>query len=202
MSFVDIIAIVSFVAIGYLCGSLPSGLMVSRYLGLPDPRQSGSGNIGATNMLRTSGKRAAVITLAFDALKGMIPALLAVLFDFHGPLTYFAGVAAVLGHMFPVWLSFKGGKGVATSFGVLLIWNPLVAVMTLFCWVIVAFLSRISALAAVVAVSHAPLYALVWGDSRLALFCLIVGGGIMLKHHSNIRRLLNGEENVFRSEVP
>lgn len=184
--------IVSLLA-GYLCGTIPFGLLFSRWAGLGDIRTIGSGNIGATNVLRTGNRKVAALTLLCDALKGTLPAL--VLGWLYGPQgAVLGGLAAFFGHLFPLWLGFKGGKGVATSIGVLfgLYW-PL-GVIFIAVWGVVAALSRISSLSALTASVVSPLAAWFLGRSDLVLPAAIMGCAVLLTHRANIRRLLNGDE--------
>jgi len=180
---------------GYLIGSIPFGVLVTRFAGEGDIRQVGSGNIGATNVLRTGRKDLAAITLVGDAGKGAV-AVIAAQLMFHNPaITAAAGAAAFLGHLFPVWLKFQGGKGVATFFGIMLAAAWPAGLLAAATWIAIAFLFRISSLAALVAASLAPVFVLVTDQPRpfsfLALFMAVL---IFLRHHENIRRLLKGEE--------
>ena len=191
-------------AAGYLCGAVPFGLLLTRAAGLGDIRAIGSGNIGATNVLRTGNKRLAALTLLLDGVKGTLAVLLAL--RFAGPdAALMAGYGAVIGHLFPVWLGFKGGKGVATGLGVLFGLDWRIAAAACAVWLAVAFLARRSSLAALAAFAAAPLLALylplLWapgsealGDRQLALFATILAVAIFAKHHANIRRLLAGTE--------
>ena len=183
--------------LGYLLGSIPFGLILTKLGGTQDLRSIGSGNIGATNVLRTGDTWLAVATLFCDIAKGFVPALIAQRFGAE-----FAGVAAigaVLGHIFPVWLDFKGGKGVATAFGALIAYAWPVAAAAVVTWLIVALVSRYSSLAAVIATALAPLYAWYFDPSRgavlvvLAIALIVVG-----RHSSNIARLLRGEESKIQ----
>jgi len=179
-------------ALCYLIGSIPFGLLLTRLAGLGDIRKIGSGNIGATNVLRTGNKRLAAATLALDAAKGAAGALAGGLFAPEGALI--GAVAAVVGHMFPVWLVFRGGKGVATGFGALtaLAWpSGLVAVAV---WLAVALTFRMSSLAALVTTLVAPLHVWYFTDLWTAIAVAIVCALIWIRHHQNIGRLLKGEE--------
>ncbi len=182
------------VLIGYVCGSIPFGLLLTRAAGLGDVRSIGSGNIGATNVLRTGNKRIAALTLFLDGLKGAVPVLL---------LTYYgspqagmiAGLAAMAGHIFPVWLDFKGGKGVATSLGVLfgLFW-PL-GLIFIALWLALAFAFRMSSLAGLVTSALTPLWAYLLGcTTELILSTVIIAVVIWIMHRANIARLMKGEE--------
>lgn len=198
LSFVQIaVALVG----GYLLGSIPFGVIATRLGGAQDVRSIGSGNIGATNVLRTGRKDLALITLLGDGGKGAVAVLLAWLATRNSPLsvqsslTALAGGAAFLGHLFPVWLGFKGGKGVATFFGTLLAAAWPVGLLAGATWLVMAFLLRISSLAALVAAALAPVYVFLVGRpipiAYLALFMAIL---IYVRHAPNIRRLLHGEE--------
>jgi glycerol-3-phosphate acyltransferase PlsY len=186
---------ISFIAviIGYVCGSIPFGLLLTKAAGLGDVRSIGSGNIGATNVLRTGNKKIAVLTLFLDGLKGAVPVLL--LTHFGGPQAgMIAGLAAMAGHIFPVWLGFKGGKGVATSLGVLfgLYW-PL-GLIFIGVWLVLAFVFRISSLAGLATSALSPLWAYFLGHSELVLPTVLIAIVIWVMHRANIGRLLKGEE--------
>lgn len=178
---------------GYLIGSIPFGLVVVRLGGLGDIRKIGSGNIGATNVLRSGRKDLAAATLLLDGGKGAAAVLLAGLW---GPdMQLAAGLGAVLGHMFPVWLCFKGGKAVATTLGVLLGLAWPVGVAACATWLAVAALFRISSLAGLLSLAAAPLYAwLLMRDLQLAQLATLLAVLVWARHHANIRRLLKGEE--------
>ncbi|MCU0830309.1 MAG: glycerol-3-phosphate 1-O-acyltransferase PlsY [Rhizobiaceae bacterium] len=180
--------------LGYLAGSIPFGLILTRMAGTEDLRSIGSGNIGATNVLRTGRKGLAAATLLLDALKGTA----AVLFARH----YFgveaaaaAGLGAFLGHLYPVWLGFKGGKGVATYLGVILALAPVAFLVFAVCWLAAAFLTRYSSLAALVGAVAAPLSVLAAGDMTLAAFLGILTLLVFWKHRPNIQRLMAGTES-------
>ena len=185
---------------GYLIGSLSFAVIVSRAMGLSDPRSYGSGNPGATNVLRSGNKAAAILTLVFDALKGYVPVVLTLQF---GPAwglgegtAALVGLTAFLGHLWPVFFRFQGGKGVATAAGVLLAINPLLGAATLATWLIIAYFSRYSSLAAIVAAVFAPFYQmLIWGAGPVALLAALMGLLLVWRHAANIRKLLNGTES-------
>ena len=186
---------------GYLLGSVPFGIIVTRLAGAGDLRQIGSGNIGATNVLRTGRKGLALVTLLGDGGKGALAVLAAWLATRHSPveaqalLTALAGSSAFLGHLFPVWLKFRGGKGVATFMGTMLAAAWPAGLMAAATWLIVAFLFRMSSLAALAAAALAPLFIFVADRPRpLALMALFMAVLIYIRHHENIRRLLKGEE--------
>lgn len=194
---------------GYLLGSIPFGVIATRLGGAGDVRSIGSGNIGATNVLRTGRRDLALITLLGDGGKGAMAVLLAWLATRHGTveqqavLTSLAGGAAFLGHLFPVWLGFKGGKGVATFFGTLLAAAWPVGVLAGATWLIIAFLFRMSSLAALVAVALAPAITLLIGrPPAIALLALFMALLIYVRHTDNIRRILKGEEPRIGAKKP
>ncbi|HMO08503.1 MAG TPA: glycerol-3-phosphate 1-O-acyltransferase PlsY [Paracoccaceae bacterium] len=180
-------------ALGYLAGAIPFGIVITRALGLGDLRQIGSGNIGATNVLRTGHKGAAAATLALDAAKGGLAALAArALAGEEAALA--AGGAAFLGHCFPVWLRFQGGKGVATFLGTLLALAWPVGLSACAVWLATAAISRISSLSALVAAVSAPLVALVLGQGALAAVAAGMAALVFWRHRANIERLRAGTE--------
>lgn len=177
---------------GYLMGSVPYGLLLTRLAGLGDVRTIGSGNIGATNVLRTGNKKLAAITLLMDGLKGFLAVFLVGLILHHGMLV--AGLTAVIGHLFPVWLGFKGGKGVATGFGVFYAIAWPIGVICCAVWLLMAFTLRYSSLSALVACAIAPIIALFLAGALPAEAVLIISALIYWKHRPNIRRLIRKEE--------
>lgn len=185
---------------GYLVGSLSFAVIVSRAFGLADPRSYGSHNPGATNVLRSGHRAAAVLTLALDALKGFVPALAVLIwgpaFGLGDGTAAFVGLAAFVGHLWPVFFGFKGGKGVATAAGVLLAINPWLGGATLLTWVIVAAFIRYSSLASLVAALFAPFYqALIWGVEPSLLAIVAMSLLLVWRHEGNIRKLLAGTES-------
>lgn len=179
-------------ALGYLLGSIPFGLLLARLGGKGDIRSVGSGNIGATNVLRTGAKGLAAATLLLDAAKGAAALMLA---EWLWPGTArFAAAGALIGHMFPVWLKFRGGKGVATYLGVLIPLLPIAALVFALVWVALLVLARISSLAGLAAAASAPLTALVLGDRLLALTLLGFSLLVIWRHRDNIARLMAGDE--------
>ncbi|HEY0834944.1 MAG TPA: glycerol-3-phosphate 1-O-acyltransferase PlsY [Azospirillum sp.] len=186
-------ALLACAALGYLLGSIPFGLVLTRMAGLGDIRTIGSGNIGATNVLRTGRKGLAAATLILDSGKGAIAALLAL--AFAGPDgAVLAGGGAMLGHTFPVWLGFRGGKGVATALGVLLAVAWPVGVIACLTWLVAAALFRISSLSALTALGLSPVVAYLLVDTRVAALALFIAVLVIIRHAANIRRLLKGEE--------
>lgn len=180
-------------AIGYLFGSFPSGLVITRLVGLGDVRRIGSGNIGATNVLRTGRKGLAALTLLIDALKGTAVVLLAG--RYGQEYAAVAGLGAFLGHLFPVWLGFKGGKGVATYLGVLLALAWPGALVFAVVWLLVAFISRYSSLAALIAAVCVPIALYVMGYTQVALLFLLMSVLVFFSHRANIGRLIQGSES-------
>ena len=186
--------------VAYLIGSVSFAVVVSRLMGLADPRTYGSGNPGATNVLRTGNRVAALLTLLGDALKGVIAVLLArgaaPALGLDENTVMLAGLAAFMGHLFPVFHRFQGGKGVATAAGVLLAVDPLLGGGTLATWLIIAFFFRYSSLAALVAAVFAPFWqALLHGADQRALALAVMGAFLIWRHRVNISRLLDGTES-------
>ncbi len=183
------------IAAAYLLGAVPFGLLFSRWLTGKDPRQHGSGNIGATNALRTGGKMVGVLTLLADIGKGALPVAVALALNAAPMVVAAAALAAFLGHIFPVYLGFRGGKGVATMYGVLIPWQPLAALVSFVIWFIVFKISRYVSLASIMAGLALPLAA--WGlQAGMAAtgLCAVLGAIMIVRHHGNIRRLLAGTE--------
>jgi glycerol-3-phosphate acyltransferase PlsY len=177
---------------GYLLGSIPFGLLLTRAAGLGDVRKIGSGNIGATNVLRTGNKGLAAATLLLDALKGT--AAVVISGHFAPELAIWAGLGAFLGHLFPVWLGFKGGKGVATYLGVLLGLAWQVALIFAVVWLVMAFLFRYSSLAALTAAVIVPVALYVLSTPQIAALFVVMSIIVFIKHRENISRLLAGTE--------
>ncbi len=190
------------VAAAYLLGSIATAVLVSRALGVADPRSGGSGNPGATNVLRLAGRRAAFLTLAGDVLKGVVPVLVARAADLPPGAVALVGLAAFLGHLYPVFFGFRGGKGVATALGTLFGLDPLLGAAVLATWLVVAGVSRYSSLAALVAAVLAPVYAWVLSAHPWVVGAVAVMAALLVwRHRANIRRLLAGEEGrIGRAE--
>lgn len=180
-------------AAGYLLGSIPSGLILTRIAGLGDVRSIGSGNIGATNVLRTGNRAVAALTLAFDLLKGTAAALLGLALSPEAGLL--AGLGAFLGHLFPVWLKFRGGKGVATYIGVLLglFWKAALAFCVI--WLAVAAATRLSSLAALAASAATPFILAWFGQWQAMALFIVLTALLYIRHRMNIARLVRGEES-------
>ncbi len=185
-------------AVAYLFGSVPYGLILTKLAGLGDIRSVGSGNIGATNVLRTGHKGLAALTLLLDVAKGVAAVLIAKWFGgLHGfaiLCSLIAGFAVVIGHVFPVWLKFKGGKGVATTFGVILALTPGTGAVTGAVWIFMLLVFRYSSLAAIAAAVVAPLFAFGYAGQSDGLLTSALALLVLIKHATNIRRLLNGTE--------
>lgn len=180
-------------AFGYLLGSIPFGILITRFAGTADIRTIGSGNIGATNVLRTGRKDLAAATLLGDALKGTVAVLVAK-YLFGEEAAMVAGLGAFAGHLWPVWLKFKGGKGVATFLGIAIALSWPSAVIFAVCWIAVAALTRYSSLSALVASVATPVGAALMGDTLAAMFLTVLALLLWIKHRANIKRLLAGTE--------
>jgi glycerol-3-phosphate acyltransferase PlsY len=180
-------------ALSYLLGSIPFGVVITRALGLGDVRKIGSGNIGATNVLRTGNKGAAAATLILDAAKGGVAVLIARAMVGEDA-AQIAALAAFLGHLFPVWLGFKGGKGVATALGILLALAWPVGLLACATWLVTAAIWRISSLAALAATGLAPGYLVYLGHGQMVVLGVVLAALVWLRHGANIRRLRDGTE--------
>jgi len=199
----EIAAVLLVVGIAYLAGSISSAILVARVLGLPDPRSGGSGNPGATNMLRLGGRKAAATTLVGDMLKGVLPALLGHAAGLGPTALVTVALAAVLGHLYPVFFGFRGGKGVATGVGALLAASWPIGAAIAATWLAGFGLTRISSLAALAGFILAPLYA--WrlqGEPAVVGMVALISALLIWRHRSNIRNLLDGTEGAFRSGGP
>ena len=184
------------ILIGYLSGSLCSAIVISRAFSLPDPLTEGSKNPGATNVLRLAGKKYALLVMVFDVLKGVVPVLLAKALGASPLVTALTCLAAVLGHMYPVFFQFKGGKGVATALGALLAFHFILGLAVILTWLLVASLSRYSSLASLISMAFMPFYSLLlFKGFAIFLPLLFITFFIFYKHRQNITRLLNGTES-------
>jgi len=177
-------------------GSIPCGLLVAKYAGIGDVRTQGSGNIGATNVLRIGGKKLGIITLLLDALKGFIPVLIASKFGTEGGAAL-AALSAVMGHIFPVWLEFKGGKGVATTLAVIAALAPGLFIFAGLVWILVFYISRISSLSSITMMVATPVVSLFFDSGKVFLAVLTISVIVIYKHKENIIRLLRGQEMPF-----
>ncbi|HHJ39351.1 MAG TPA: glycerol-3-phosphate 1-O-acyltransferase [Methylothermaceae bacterium] len=183
------------IPLGYFLGSVSSAVIVCKLSGLPDPRTTGSHNPGATNVLRVGGKKAAMVTLLGDMLKGLLPVAAANLMGADSLIVAATGLAAFLGHLFPIFFGFQGGKGVATALGVMLGMNWLLGLAVIGTWIAVAAISKISSLSALTAALLAPVYAMLILQQPLSAGLIAVMSGCLFwRHRENIRRLLRGEE--------
>ncbi|GEO13282.1 glycerol-3-phosphate 1-O-acyltransferase PlsY [Microvirga aerophila] len=188
----NLLLLLGALVVGYLLGSIPFGVIFTRMAGLGDIRNVGSGNIGATNVLRTGRKGLAAATLVGDALKGTAAVLLA---RYWNPdLMTIAALGAFIGHLFPVWLGFKGGKGVATFIGILIGLKPIAALAFVAIWLVVAFASRYSSLSALIASAATPVVLWLLDEPRMAGIAILLVALLWWKHSENIKRLLAGTE--------
>jgi acyl phosphate:glycerol-3-phosphate acyltransferase len=183
-------------SLAYLLGSLSFAILLSRLAGGPDPRASGSGNPGATNMFRVAGKRLAILTLIGDLLKGLLPILIANLLDFSLQQQAWVGLAAVIGHLYPLYFNFRGGKGVATAAGMLLGLYPPAALLAVAAWLLTFVLTRTSSLAALIA-TPLTLPLLAWQQPDASLPVCVLTGLIVWRHRGNLRDLFAGRERHF-----
>ena len=184
-----------FIPAAYLIGSISSAIIICRLMGLPDPREQGSGNPGATNVMRIGGKKAAAITLLGDLLKGLLPVYLAKVMGVSVELLALTGLAAFLGHLYPLFFKFEGGKGVATSIGVLLGFSWPLGLAFVATWLLIYKVGKISSLSALFASVISPVYA--WflvGDYYVVGAAVFMMVFLLWRHKSNIQRLINGEE--------
>lgn len=187
--------VIAAVVAAYLLGSLPFAVIVSRLFGLADPRSYGSGNPGATNVLRSGNKAAAILTLLGDGAKGWLAVFIAKHYGLPGAAVALVALAVFFGHLFPLFLRFKGGKGVATAAGVLLALDWVVGAAVLAVWLLTVFASRYSSLGALLAAASAPLLAgMMWGASGQTLAVGAMSGALIAKHWTNLQRLLTGSE--------
>lgn len=188
-----------FVPAAYLIGSVSSAIIICRLMGLPDPREQGSGNPGATNVMRIGGKKAAAATLSGDLLKGLIPVYAANLSGVPAELLAATGLAAFIGHLYPIYFGFKGGKGVATTIGVLLGFSWMLGLAFVATWLLMYKVGKISSLSALVAAVLSPAYAwFILANPALVGAVALMAGVLLWRHKSNIQRLLAGEEKTIK----
>lgn len=189
------ITIIFFIVIAYLCGSLSSAIIVCKLLNLPDPRSKGSGNPGTSNVLRIGGKKAAALVLLGDALKGFIPVLLARILHIEGFFVAIIALAAVLGHIYPVFFKFKGGKGVATFLGTTFAFSPIVGLAFIITWLIIAALFRYASLASLGSSVLSIVFIMIFSNYQYLIPVLAIIALIIWQHWGNIKRLKAGTEN-------
>ena len=179
----------------YLIGSLSSAIVLCKLAGLPDPRDEGSGNPGATNVLRIGGKKLAATVLIIDVLKGVIPVLIAKTLGLSAVWVAATAFFAFIGHLYPLFFQFKGGKGVATALGAFLALSPLLALAAITSWGVIFLVTRISSLSALVAAAMTPVYSLWFVENHAVRWIILVMALLLIaRHHSNIKRLISGEE--------
>ncbi len=184
---------------GYAVGSITTAILVARALGLGDPRQSGSGNPGATNILRIGGKKAALLTLLGDLIKGVVPIVIARLLGLEDWALAAVALATFLGHLYPVFFGFRGGKGVATALGILLALLPVLGLSVLGLWILVFAVTRVSSMAALLAaIGAVPIVFAVSSETSMRVLIMVLVPLILWRHRSNIRRLLDGSESPFK----
>lgn len=191
--------IVLFIGLAYLMGSFPTGLILGKLHGI-DVRKAGSGNVGATNLYRTVGRRVGIITLIVDCLKGLIPVLIVNFYGLPVEFAAFVGLAAFFGHVFSIFLKFKGGKGVATALGVFLALAPLAVIIAIALFAIVTFIWRYVSLGSILAAAVMPLVLLLMpGNRTVIIVTFIISSTVIIRHYENISRLIAGKENKFRA---
>lgn len=190
-----------FIPLAYLIGSIPTGIAVARLFGGADPRTVGSKNIGATNVSRSAGKAAGVITLAGDALKGALPAYLALFYNPDPVFVSLIGAAAFTGHVFPVFLGFKGGKGVATALGVMMVVSPMATLLSALVFVLLVALKRYVSLGSMVSAALLPVFLSATGSRAFVPMGVYISVLVIIKHKDNIKRLIEGRENkIFKGK--
>jgi len=189
-----------FIIIFYLMGSIPFALLIPKIFGHGDIRNIGSGNVGATNVLRTGNKFLAFLVLSLDVLKGLFPFIILNLYSENISLlqTIFLCHFSILGHIFPIWLKFKGGKGVATYIGFLFGVNLILALFFLITWLAIALVFKYSSLSSLIATTIAPIYFIIKSENYIAIFLIYLLAVIVIKHRENIKRLLNRTENKIK----
>ncbi|MDC0535863.1 glycerol-3-phosphate 1-O-acyltransferase PlsY [Francisellaceae bacterium] len=183
------------IIIGYLAGSVNSAIITCKLLGLPSPRTVGSGNPGATNVLRLGGKKAAIITLTGDALKGLLPVLIAYLLNLSPVYVACVALAAIIGHIFPIFFGFKGGKGVATLIGVMFGFSWYIGLIFLGIWLLVAYTTKYSSLSSILATVLIPIAVYFFYGTSPTIIFGIIAIIVVVRHHENIQRLIKGTES-------
>lgn len=192
----EFLLVVLFIILAYLLGSISTAVITCRLMGLPDPRREGSENPGATNVLYIGGKKAAAITLFGDAMKGFIPVFGAVLLEFDTLYLALIAMAAFLGHLYPIFFSFKGGKGVATAFGVIVALSLPVALSVIATWLVVVYIFRLSSMGALVSALFTPFYFCHFEESLdLTVMATVMSLLLIWRHRSNIRKIIAGTED-------
>lgn len=184
------------ISVAYFAGSISSAVLVCQLFNLPDPRNQGSGNPGTTNVLRLGGVKAAAMVLLFDILKGAAPAYIAYLMNIHAFWLGIIAISACLGHIYPIFFQFKGGKGVATAFGAMAPIGGDLALSLIITWLVIALITKYSSMAAIITAILAPIYTWYF-DVRFALPVAMLSALILIRHKTNIIRLLKGEEPKF-----
>ena len=188
-------------ALAYFIGTIPFGLLLTRIAGLGDIRKVGSGNIGATNVMRTGHKGLGVLTLLLDGGKGALAVWIATWMHLSD-MAPVAGFWVVIGHIFPIWLGFKGGKGVATAIGVLFALHWMLGAAVCIIWLLAFLMMRISAVASMLSIGFSPIVSYILGTDAITVLCLVLATLIIITHRGNIMRLLQGKENTFNKKVP
>ncbi|MFN7038749.1 MAG: glycerol-3-phosphate 1-O-acyltransferase PlsY [Alphaproteobacteria bacterium] len=191
------IKFLTLVIFGYLLGSIPFGLILSKFKNI-DIRASGSGNIGATNVSRVLGKKLGILTLILDSLKGVFALYIAKFFETEEIVVLLVAVSSVIGHIFPVWLNFKGGKGVATGIAVIFVCNYKIGLVIIIAFLIVFTISKIVSLSSIISFATASIYSYLYEPKNLFYLTFIISFLVIIKHYTNILRILNNTENKFK----
>lgn len=186
--------------LSYLSGSIPFGVLISKHIGNINIKEVGSGNIGATNVARAMGRKWAIITFLMDGLKGLIPVMFAKIIFADGYQTGIVALLCVVGHIFPVWLSFKGGKGVSTTILILFGLNWILGLLTVFVWLVSYKITKISAMGAICAMCSMSVLSIFFLSSFISFTCFLITGIILFKHRENIQRIISGKELSFKKK--